>query len=225
VSWVTRKISNFGRDLRTDVLEGARAIFQKGLVETGEGNVSIRVPGRDELLITPAFNRYGAMNEDDVVHLSFDGKQLTGGKPASTEYRLHVVIYKARPRAQCVIHTHSPYATMLSVVRKKIPVLMEEMIAFLGGEIDVSEFAPAHTEELGDKVVMALRTNNAALLASHGTVVCARNMEYAVKSAELVEKMAMIYWGASLIGEATVIPEGPTSGFRDYFDSNYSTYT
>ena len=218
-----QRISDFGRDLRAGVVEGARAVFRKGLVETGEGNVSMRVPGRDELLITPTFNRYDAMNEDDVVHLSFDGKELTRGKPASTEYRLHVAIYKARPRAQCVIHTHSPYATMLSVVRKKIPVLMEEMIAFLGGEVEVAEFTPAHTEELGDKAVMALRTSNAVLLANHGTVVCARNMECAVKSAELVEKMAMLYWGASLIGEPTAIAERDLSRFRAYFESDYST--
>jgi len=218
-----QRISDFGRDLRAEVVEGARAVFRKGLVETGEGNVSMRVPGRDELLITPTFNRYDAMNEDDVVHLSFDGKELTRGKPASTEYRLHVAIYKARPRAQCVIHTHSPYATMLSVVRKKIPVLMEEMIAFLGGEVEVAEFTPAHTEELGDKAVMALRTSNAVLLANHGAVVCARNMECAVKSAELVEKMAMLYWGASLIGEPTAIAERDLSRFRAYFESDYST--
>jgi len=47
--------------LRGEVVKGAQEIFLKGLVTVGEGNVSIRIPGRDELLITPTFNHYGKM--------------------------------------------------------------------------------------------------------------------------------------------------------------------
>ena len=108
--------------LKVDVVKGAKTIFHKGLVEIGEGNVSVRIPNRDELYITPTFNNYQEINEDDVVHLKFNGEQLSEGKQAFAEYRLHISIYKARPRAKCVIHTHSPYATMLSVARKGIPV-------------------------------------------------------------------------------------------------------
>ncbi|MCP8305639.1 MAG: class II aldolase/adducin family protein, partial [archaeon] len=186
--------------LRMDVVNGAKAIFHKGLVDIGEGNVSIRIPEEEELFITPTFSQYETMTEDDVVHLKFDGTQLSKGRRASTEYRLHVAIYKARPKARCVIHTHSPYATMLSVVRKKIPVVLEEMVVFLGGAVNISEFGRAHTYDIGERALKALGTTNAILLANHGVLVCGRTMEHAVKMAELVEKMAMIYWGSFQIG-------------------------
>ncbi|MCP8322616.1 MAG: class II aldolase/adducin family protein [Candidatus Methylarchaceae archaeon HK02M2] len=210
-------------NLRMELVNGAKAIFSKGLVDVGEGNVSVRIPKKQELLITPTFNLYETMKKEDVVHLKFDGTQLSKGKRASSEYRLHVAIYKARPKAQCVIHTHSPYATMLSVARIKIPILLEEMVVFLGGEVNVSEFGRAHTDEMGEKPLMALSTTNAVLLANHGVLVCGRTVEHAIKMAELVEKMAKIFWGSSQIGEPVNISK-EASRFKKIFDLNFATY-
>lgn len=210
-------------NLRMELVNGAKAIFSKGLVDVGEGNVSVRIPKKQELLITPTFNLYETMKKEDVVHLKFDGAQLSKGKCASSEYRLHVAIYKARPKAQCVIHTHSPYATMLSVARIKIPILLEEMVVFLGGEVNVSEFGRAHTDEMGEKPLRALSTTNAVLLANHGVLVCGRTVEHAIKMAELVEKMAKIFWGSSQIGEPVNISK-EASRFKKIFDLNFATY-
>ncbi|WP_455277519.1 class II aldolase/adducin family protein [[Eubacterium] cellulosolvens] len=210
-------------NLKKEIVKGAKAVFNKGLVDVAEGNVSIRIPNRDELFITPTFNQYGSMNEKDVVHLKFDGTQLSEGRSASTEYRLHVAIYRIRPKAKCVIHTHSTYATILSIIRKKIPVMMEEMIVLLGGEVNISEFGPAHTESIGENVIKALGKTNAALLANHGVLVTGRNMDYTIKIAELVEKMAKIYWGTLQIEEPAPIPDEFYSKFIDDFDLNFST--
>lgn len=216
---------DFETNLKMDVVKGAKAIFHKGLVDVGEGNVSIRVPEKEELLITPSFNQYETMTQDDVVHLRFDGKQLSQGKQASSEYRLHVAIYNARPKVQCVIHTHSPYATMLSIVRRKIPILMEEMAVLLGGAVNISKFGLAHTADMGGKALKALGTTNATLLANHGVLACGRTMEHTVKIAELVEKMAMIYLGALQIGKPKAIPERACLRFMRDFDLNFSTHS
>jgi len=209
-------------NLKMDVLNGAKAIYYKGLVNDGEGNVSTRILKKEELFITPTFNKYEIMTIEDVVHLKFDGTQLSKGRCTSTEYRLHVAVYKARPKASCIIHTHSPYATMLSVARKKIPVLLEEMVAFLGGAVNVSEFGQAHIEDLGEKALRALGSTNAVLLANHGVLVCGRTMEHTVKMAELVEKMATIYWGSAQIGRPFLISKEAVK-FKDTFNSNFAT--
>ncbi|MEJ2250466.1 MAG: class II aldolase/adducin family protein, partial [Candidatus Lokiarchaeota archaeon] len=98
--------------LKNDVVKAAKQIYEKGLVEAGEGNISSRIPEKNELLITPTFNKYYNLKESDIVHIRFDGTLIGEGEP-STEYKLHVAVYKSRPRANYVIHTHSPYATML----------------------------------------------------------------------------------------------------------------
>ena len=196
------------REYREIVLNGAKKIFEGNLVEFGEGNVSVRVKKQDEMFITPTQNDYSTLKLNEIVHIQFDGTQLSQGRPASSEYRLHTSIYRARPKAKCIIHTHSVYACMLAAVKQKIPVLLEEMIFFLGGEIEVADYTPAGTQEIGEVALKAMGDKNGVLLTNHGVLVCGKNMTSAVKNAKLVEKLSQIYWGAAQIGKVqTVEPE------------------
>jgi L-ribulose-5-phosphate 4-epimerase len=212
-------------ELRQLVVDGATNIYKAGLVQFGEGNVSVRIPGKNEMLISPTMNDYDRMNLGDVVHLTFDGTQLSAGKKASSEYRLHVGIYQARPLVQCVIHTHSPYASMFSIARKPIPVIYEEMVIFLGGTIPIAPFGRANTEEITAAAIGGMGDKNAVLMANHGVLVCGRSMEYAVRTADRVEKMARVYAGALQIGQGSVftIEESACDQFRSKFDENFGT--
>ncbi len=210
--------------LRMEVVKGAKAIFSKGLVEAGEGNVSVRNGKKEELFITPSFNQYDTLKKDEIVHLNFEGTPLSAGKLPSTEAKMHTAIYKSRPKVQAVIHTHSPFATMLSLVRKNIPIIMEEMFIFLGGSVDVSEFGEAHTIEIGEVALNALGIKNAALLANHGVIVCGKSLDHAVKFAELVEKLAKMYWGALQIGKPNIISQEHLERFQKLFESLFANY-
>ncbi len=210
--------------LRMEVVKGAKAIFAKGLVESGEGNVSVRNGKKEELFITPSFNQYDTLKKDEIVHLNFEGTPLSAGKLPSTEAKMHTAIYKSRPKVQAVIHTHSPFATMLSIVRKSIPIIMEEMFIFLGGSVDVSEFGEAHTIEIGEVALKALGIKNAALLGNHGVIVCGKSLDHAVKFAELVEKLAKMYWGALQIGKPNIINQEHLERFQKLFESLFANY-
>lgn len=210
--------------LRMEVIEGAKAIFAKGLVETGEGNVSIRNGRKEELFITPSFNQYSTLKANEIVHLNFDGTSLSAGKLPSTEAKMHIAIYQSRPKVQSVIHTHSTFASMFSTIRKGIPIIMEEMYIFLGGAIDISEFGEAHTEEIGQEALNALGTKNAALLANHGVIVCGKSVDHAVKFAELVEKLAKIYWGALQIGDPKTFSLENLGKFEKLYESLFANY-
>lgn len=216
---------NKEEQFRTQVVDGAKAIFEKRLVQAGEGNVSVRNGKKEEFFITPSFNQYISLTKEEVVHMSFDGTALSSGKLPSTEAKMHTAIYKSRPKVNCVIHTHSPYASMLSMVRKSIPIIMEEQVIFLGGSIDISGFGKAHTEEIGEVAIEALGIKNAALLANHGDIVCGKSVGHAVKFAELVEKLAKVYWGALQVGEPYIISEENVQRFQKHFDSLFANYS
>jgi len=210
--------------LREQVVEGAKSIFAKGLVQVGEGNVSIRNGRKKEFFITPSFNQYSTLKKDEIVHMNFDGTALSTGKLPSTEVKMHIAIYEERSKVQSVIHTHSPFATTLSIVRKGIPIIMEEMYAFIGGSIDISDFGEAHTREIGKVALNALGKKNAALLANHGVIVCGKSVDHAVKFAELVEKLAKMYWAALQIGEPKIISSNQLDRFETLFESLFATY-
>ncbi|MFX1314509.1 MAG: class II aldolase/adducin family protein [Promethearchaeota archaeon] len=210
--------------LRGEVVEGAKAIFAKGLVESGEGNISVRIMKKDQFFITPSFNQYDTLKIEDIVHMNLDGTTISAKKLPSTEVKLHIAVYKSRPKVQCVIHTHSTFATILSIVRKNIPIIMEEQVVFLGGSVDVAPFGKAHTNEIGETALQALGIKNAALLANHGVIVCGKSIGHAVKFAELVEKLAKIYWGSLQIGEPKIISLEHAERFQKHFESLFANY-
>ncbi len=210
------------RELRNAVVDAAKSIFSKGLVENNEGNVSIRVGKNEEYLITPTANQYDTLTEDQIVHMAFDGTPLSSGKLPSSETKLHTAIFKSRPKVQCVIHTHSTFATMLSVVRKGIPIIMEEQIIYLGGSIDVSNYGEAHTDDIGEVALKALGYKNGAILANHGVIVCGKSASNAIKNAELVEKFAKIYWGSLLIGEPQLLIDEDLERFHKMFQQLFA---
>ncbi len=205
------------------IVKGGQEIFSAHLVDFGEGNISMRHPTAPEMFITPTRNDYVSLPAEDVVHLSFEGSQLSAGRKPSSEYRLHVALYQAHPKANCVIHTHSPYACMLGAVQQKIPILLEEMLLFLGGEIEVAPFTPAGTDQIGPNAVRAMGDTNGVLMTDHGALVCGRTMEAAVKNAKLVEKTAFIYWGASQLGDVHTVPKDTWMRFLEFFHQEFST--
>jgi L-ribulose-5-phosphate 4-epimerase len=213
--------------LRMEIVRASKAIISKKLVELGEGNISARIPQTDEFFITPSYNNYENMNPIDAVHMKIDGTIIScaEGRKPSSEWRLHATIYKKRPKVNFVIHTHSPYATMSAILQQSIPPILEEMVVFIGGEIKIVPFGRANTFDLAEKVVADLGKNNAILMANHGPVAVARTMDKVIKVAELTEKMALLYHGASQRGTPHILDDPEDLAyFRKIFDEENSTY-
>jgi ribulose-5-phosphate 4-epimerase/fuculose-1-phosphate aldolase len=180
------------QELRTKICNAAKEIYQRGLVNLGEGNISIRVPNEESMIITPTRNNYRNPQPNEQVHLSFEGKTLDDNDNPSSEYPMHSEIYINRPRVNAIIHTHAPFTSAISIQRKAIPIIFEEMILFLGGEISIASFAPTGSKQLGINVLAALGKQNATLLANHGFIVVGRTIDHCVLAAQLVEKMAKL---------------------------------
>ncbi|MHA1294339.1 MAG: class II aldolase/adducin family protein [Promethearchaeota archaeon] len=209
--------------LRENVVRGAQEIYAKGLVEDGEGNVSVRV-NKTEILVTPTSTKYKDLTPEKIVHMDLDGNVIGSNAIPSTEVKMHLAIYRDRPKVKCVIHTHSTYVSMLSALRTELPVLMEQQIIFLGGKIFCTRSTEAHTEEMGAVAIEALGKNNVAILANHGAVICGKSVDHAVRFAIVVEKMAKIYWGASQIGKPLEVPKSYWSEHSKMFERLFACY-
>ncbi len=209
--------------LRKTVVRGAQEIYSKGLVEDGEGNVSVRI-NKNEILVTPTSTKYNMLSPELIVHMDLEGNILGSGKIPSTEVKMHLAVYKDRPKVKCVIHNHSPYISMLSVLRKSIPIIMEQQMIFLGGEIHCTEITEAHTEEMGTSALKALDRNNAAILANHGAIICGKSLDHTVRFSVILEKIAKIYWGALQIGDPLTIPNENLEEHEKMFNGLFACY-
>lgn len=184
---------------RQDVLDAAKAMLAKGLVAGTAGNVSGRI-GEDSICLTPSSVAYETMTLDDLVVTDLAGNVIEGTRGPTSERALHLACYRRYPEVGGVIHSHAAHATMFALVREPIPAIIEEVVVYLGGDVPVCDYRPTGSDALGEEVAGRLADRSAAILANHGIVTIGKNPDKALHNAELVERTAMIVWGARSMG-------------------------
>ncbi len=195
-------------DMKENVLETTLAAYRQGLFAGTSGNLSLCDETRQILAITPSSFPYEKMTIDDIMVIRMtDGSIVEGPHRPSSEWRMHTAILKGRPDVFGVVHTHSPYATSFAVSCKPIPLILIEMLFYIGGDIPLSEFALPGTEELGERVLESLRARNACLMRNHGVVAVGESLEQAHLRAVYVEDAAKIYSLALGVGGVRRIPD------------------
>jgi L-fuculose-phosphate aldolase len=186
------------------LLKAALQMVEKGLVVGTSGNMSMRInapDGRELMVITPSGCYYDVLKPKDIVLVDFNGKRIEGKLKPSVETMLHVEIYKARQQVNAIVHSHSVFSSVFAVARQKIPPILDDQIACLGGEINVADYAPSGSPEMVRNVVSALGTRNAVLMANHGAFSVGANIREAITNCELLEKTARVYVHALAIGK------------------------
>lgn len=192
--------------LRQKLVDASQALNDRGLNQGTSGNISVRSSGG--LLITPSALAYSKYTAGDMVEMDLTGNSYTGQRKPSSEFRLHIDIYKHYPHAGCVLHAHPPWCTTLACLEKPIPPF-HYMIAVAGGQdIRCAPYATYGTEELSTHVVKALEGRSACLLAHHGLVCHAGDLEEVLDLAVEVESLARIYIQALQVSEVPLLSEG-----------------
>ena len=194
---------------RTIVVQAAQQLLRLGLVAATSGNVSMRLE-RDEkeglIAVTPAGTDYETMTPEDIVVVDYDVDVIEGDTVPSSESLTHVAVYKARPDISAVIHTHSIYASVLAVAGVALPPILDELVAYLGGPVEVAEYGFPSTEDLGEKAIQAMGERNAVFIRNHGVLAAGRDMPDALRACELVERAAQIYIQARALGSVRTLP-------------------
>lgn len=160
-------------ELRQDVISTCLEMNAIGLNQGTAGNVSVR--NSDGFLITASGVRYDDMSPEHVVQMDLEGGYLGPVLPSS-EWRMHMDIYRSRPEAEAILHVHSPHATALSCLRQDIPAF-HYMIGVTGGDtLRCADYASFGTEELSTAMLRAMEGRNATLLANHGMISFASSL-------------------------------------------------
>jgi L-fuculose-phosphate aldolase len=205
------------RALRKSVLETARLMSKRGLSPGRSGNVSARFGAG--MLITPTGLAYEIMTPDDIVLVEADGTVLGSQRAPSSEWRFHLAAYGARPDRDAIVHTHSLFATVLACAHKPIPAF-SYMVAVAGGiDIPVVPYATFGTAELSAHVAGGLRERDACLMANHGQIALARDLDGALELAHEVENLAQQYFHVLQLGPAHILSDSEMAIVLEKFKS------
>jgi L-fuculose-phosphate aldolase len=193
-------------DARHDVWLHARKMWESGLVTGSAGNVSCRVD-HDRVAITPTSLQYDVMQPEDIVITDMSGSEIASKHRASYELPMHLVMYRERPDIDAIVHTHAPFVTTLSVLRKPLPPLLDEMVVHLGGAIEIADYAFTGTQDVGRNALRALGDRSGVILANHGNVCVGKSLASALHRAVVMESAARLYVQALACGEPKMLSE------------------
>lgn len=177
------------------------SLFNRGLTGGASGNISVRLPDGG-LLVTPTGVSLGALDPADLTVFDGSGKQLQG-KPPTKEMPLHSAFYDTRgAKAGAVLHLHSTHSVALSMLPEidpdnVLPPLTPYSIMRLG-KVKLLPFFRPGDPAMGDAIRGLAGKRSAVLLANHGPVVAAKDLEaalYAMEELEETSRLALITRG------------------------------
>jgi L-fuculose-phosphate aldolase len=204
--------------LRKEIIDYGLMSYNGGFVTETEGNLSARLSD-DRFLVTPSRVPYSKRQVDDVVLLDGSGNIIKGTRRPTSETKMHLAVYRARPDVKGIVHAHPLYCTMLAVMGEPLKPILDEMIPYLGGAIEVTQFAPSGSAEIAKECVKSLGNRAAVLLANHGNLCVGKNLSRAFQTAKYVEKYAQIYLQVLSLNGVRQVPEDRQKQQVSYYES------
>lgn len=199
-------------EYKKEVLTCSRWLSEQGFfgsrLGTG-GNVSIRIPGEDRLVITPSSVHYSEISNREIALVDFDLNQVEGVLPPSVEVGMHAAIYQNRPDVAGVVHSHQIFASIFALINEPVPALFDEVSFSLGEMVAVIPYGLSGSPALAQNVAEAVQNGcNAFVIQNHGALALGKSLKEAWRNTELLEKVCQIYYYALSTGkEITTLPD------------------
>ena len=174
-------------------------LYRRGLVSVTGGNASIYDPEWGVVYISPTGKPRHLITPSDIAIIDLDGRKIRGSP--SSEWRMHVAIYKRIPGARAVVHAHGVHTITLSTLLGEIEglepnvELLGEAAISTGGCVALAKWAKPGTWELAEKVASALADSGcrAAIMERHGAVAYSEGSIYrALDAIEALEDLARL---------------------------------
>ena len=195
---------------RVEVAALLRISAVHGYNEGIDNHYSLAIDGHDDVFL---LNRYGPhwseMKPSDILLVDLEGNVLDGsGGGQVTAIQIHRQVHAARPNARCVMHTHMPYATALTLTQDRAldTTLSQNAMRFHGRvAADPHYNGLALDAGEGERIAMAMHGADVAFLGNHGVVVCGRQIAHAYDDLYFLERACMM----QVLAQSTGRPLAP----------------
>jgi ribulose-5-phosphate 4-epimerase/fuculose-1-phosphate aldolase len=181
-----------------------RKAVAAGLVIGSGGNLSARLPGADECVVTCSGSLLDELTPDQFSVVGIADGELRGGHPVpSSEVPLHLATYRVRPDANALIHLHPQTSVLLDALGHPIRLLTIDH-AYYVREVRSTPFIQSGTPELAQAGADAVADGcNCVILGHHGCSVVADTVDLAWKRASNLEEAARATLTMLQLGDTT----------------------
>src|SRR6266850_2700686 len=159
---------------RIDLAAAFRLAVRLDLHEGVCNHFSVMLPDGQRFLLNAYGLHWSEVTASNLLALDADGRVLTGdGEYEKTAFYIHSRIHLGNPHAACVLHTHMPYATALTLLEGGRLEMVEQNALRFHDDIaydDTYNGLVVDNAE-GDRLARVLGSKRVLFLANHGVIV------------------------------------------------------
>ncbi len=194
-----------------------RILADEGHARTLAGQITVRADPRDTLWTTNFSAGLAETSVSSLVRVDNEMRPLEGVGMPNPAVRFHLWVYGARPEINCIVHTHPPYCSALSMVGEPLRVAQMDAMMFYEDCAWLENWpgVPLANEE-GRVISEALGQKRSILLAHHGLLTTGKTLEEAVYLAVLLEQAAQLQLLARSVGDIGAIPHELAQKAHDF---------
>ncbi len=192
-------------EIRKEVIEFCRRLYDKGHMPGIDGNISMRVD--DECaIVTPSGVSKGRVTEDQLVLMSLTGEKLKGNMKPSSEAPMHLAAFRNRPEVGAVIHAHSPNAVAWAMTHKPLDTRYAPFAYYHLGTVGHVPYLTPGSAAFHQAVTEQIKTGGKAImLSSHGAMSLGTDMHDAFVTIDLLDAFCNMLIKALSLGGAYVL--------------------
>jgi ribulose-5-phosphate 4-epimerase/fuculose-1-phosphate aldolase len=182
------------RKARVDLAACYQLAAHFGLNEGIDNHLTLMVPGHtDRFYLAPFGLHWSEVKASDLLALDFDGQVRSGKGPVEdTAQFIHTPVHRLSPQGHCVLHTHMPYATALSMLENpRLEMAVQTALGFYDDivyDMDYNGLALDASE--GERLARALGDKSILMMGNHGALVVAKTLPVAFERLYFLERAA-----------------------------------
>lgn len=192
--------------LLEQLAEVGRLAVTSGLALASGGNLSARLAGSENFVVTGSGTWLDRLTAEDFAVLDLKGNHVGNGAKPSSEWKLHQRTYLARPDVNCVIHLHPQHTVLLDALGYPIRLMTLDHAVYVSS-VGVVPYNPNGSDELADTTAEQAKKHNCVIQAHHGCSAHAEEIGMAYRRITNLEEAATATYRALLLrDERTTFP-------------------
>jgi ribulose-5-phosphate 4-epimerase/fuculose-1-phosphate aldolase len=189
----TNNLDALARQGRIDLAAALRWAARLGLNEGVCNHFSLEI-APDRYLINPQGMHWSEVTAGDILLINGKGNVLEGRHPLEpTAFFIHSHIHRANPQAKCILHTHMPYATALTLIAGgRVEWCNQNALRFWNRiAYDDTYNGVALDDAEGERIASQLKGKDVMFMASHGVTVVGASVAWTFDDLYYLERACM----------------------------------
>ena len=183
------------RSIEEEIVRFGKWIYEKQLTDIAGGNISVRQGDLIYCTPTGAGQKYmWDLRPEQIISARVDTDELFDNPQHSKESISHLLVYRAYPQVEAIIHAHPFHVMPFCAAEKALPAVIKSAQIY-GPQFDIIPETPMYSREQGEEIVKKLQGKEekmvgfaaGVLMPKHGVFVVSSKL---VKAMDCVERMA-----------------------------------